>query len=367
LNNRAKILVVDDEPLNTKLVEIHLSGLGYDIVISHNGEDALKKVSSDKIDLILLDVMLPGISGFEVCRHIREKHHKSLPIILLTTLSEIQSKVAGFEWGADDYLTKPFNKDELLARIRAHLRIKSMMDEIAELNKTLEEKVTQRTQTIQKMNQELSDSYHLTMDSLIGALDVREHETSRHSLRVAFYTVEMARAWGICGRELEEIAMGALLHDVGKIGISDSILLKPGKLTDEEWVQMRKHVEMGWKIVKAIEFMGIGRKLVHAHHERFDGRGYPHGLKGEEIYIGARFFAIADTLDAMTNDRPYRKALSFDVFLEELKTCSGGQFDPKAVENFLSVPRDVWFQIAQRADFVDFNKLITAIHQGALK
>lgn len=364
--NRFKILVVDDEPLNTKLVEAHLFGLGYDIIIAYSGEDALNKVSSEKIDLILLDVMLSGISGFEVCRHIRQEYHQTMPIILLTTLSEVQSKVVGFECGADDYLTKPFNKDELLARIKAHLRIKTMMDEIEELNKTLEEKVAERTQTILKMNQELSDSYHLTMDSLIGALDVREHETSRHSLRVAFHTVEMAKAWGVHGQELEEIAMGALLHDVGKIGIADNILLKPGKLTDEEWVEMRKHVDMGWKIVRSIEFMGRGRELVHSHHERFDGKGYPNGLKNEEIYIGARFFTIADTLDAMTNDRPYRKALSFDVFLEELKKCSGAQFDPKAVENFLSVPRDVWFQIAQRADFVDFNKLITAIHSKCI-
>jgi putative two-component system response regulator len=365
--DRPQILVVDDEPLNTKLVEAHLSPLGYDIIVSRNGEDALDKISSGKIDLVLLDVMLPGINGFEVCRQIRKKYHQTIPVILLTTLYDIPSKVTGFEWGADDFLTKPFNKDELIARVRAHLRIKTMMDELEELSKTLEEKVVQRTRTIEKMNRELSDSCHLTMESLVGALDVREHETSRHSLRVAFDTVEIAKAWGISGQELEEIAMGALLHDVGKIGISDNILLKPGKLTDEEWEQMRKHVEMGWKIVKGIKFMGRGRELVRSHHERYDGRGYPRGLKNEEIYIGARFFAIADTLDSMTNDRPYRRALSFEAFLEELRKCSGSQFDPDAVEKFLSMPRDVWFQIARRADYVDFNKLISVIHQKSLE
>lgn len=356
------ILIVDDELSNGRLLEAYLTPLECNVVIFENGDKALEHISHHDVDLVLLDIMMPGQNGFAICRKIKKKK-RSIQVILVTSMSDLENKVIGLEVGADDFLAKPVHEEELIARVKAHLRIKNMVDEIEDLNKTLEEKVAQRTETIQKMNQELVRSYHLTMDSLIGALDVREHETSRHSLRVAFYTVEMARAWGITGPELEEIAMGALLHDVGKIGIPDNILLKPGKLTDEEWVEMRKHVEIGWKIVKAIEFMGKGRELVYAHHERFNGGGYPHGLKNEEIYIGARFFTIADTLDAMTNDRPYRKALSFEVFLEELERCSGAQFDPQAVEIFLSIPRDVWFQIAQRADFVDFNKLITAIHQ----
>lgn len=358
---RPTILVVDDEILNTKLVEAVLADLPYHIVVSHSGEDALEKVLAGGVDLVLLDVMLPGIDGFEVCRQVRKTLKQTIPVIMLTTLNDTMSKVNGLESGADDFLSKPFAREELVARIRAHLRIKAMVDEIEELNRTLEKKVAHRTQLIHKMHQELRHSYHLTMDALIGALDVREHETGRHSLRVAFHTVEMAKAWGITGRELQEIAMGALLHDVGKIGISDNILLKPGKLTDDEWVMMRGHVDVGWKIIQTIDFMGKGRDLIYAHHERYDGKGYPHGLKGEEIYIGARFFAIADTLDAMTNDRPYRKALSFDTFLEELNRCSGAQFDPKAVDLFLSLPKDVWFQIARRSDSVDFNTLVSTI------
>ena len=361
MGNRKNILIVDDEVNNRRLLEAYLTPLEYNIVSFESGDKVLEYISCNEVDLVLLDIMMPGENGFEVCREIK-KRKRSIQVILVTSMIDLENKVIGLGAGADDFLAKPVHEEELIARVKAHLRIKDMVDEIEDWNKKLEEKVTQRTQTIQEMNQQLSDSYHVTMDSLISALDVREHETSRHSLRVAFQTVEMARAWGIASQELEEIATGALLHDVGKIGISDNILLKPGKLTDEEWVEVRKHVEISWKIVKAIEFMGKGRELVYAHHERFDGKGYPRGLKNEEIYIGARFFAIADTLDAMTNDRPYRKALSYEFFLEELKRCSGAQFDPQVVKVFLSLPRERWLQIAHQADFVDFNKLITAIH-----
>jgi len=366
MEKRKNILIVDDELNNRKLFEAYLSPLEHNIISIESGDKALEYINHNDVDLVILDIMMSGQNGFVVCREIKKKK-RSIQVILVTSMIDMPNKVIGLGAGADDFLARPVHEEELLARVKAHLRIKNMVDEIENWNKTLEKKVAQRTRTIQRTNQKLFDSYHVTMDSLISALDVREHETSRHSLRVAFHTVEMAKAWGILGQELEEIAMGALLHDVGKIGISDNILLKDGKLTDEEWVEVRKHVEIGYKIVKAIEFMGRGRELVYAHHERFDGRGYPCGLKNKEIYIGARFFAIADTLDAMTNDRPYRRALSFEVFLEELKACSGSQFDPQVVEMFLSLPRDGWCQIAQQAEFVDFNQLITTIHKERSK
>lgn len=355
MNKKPNILIVDDELINRNLMEVYLTPLGCSVSTFENGDRVLDHLSRNSADLILLDVIMPGKNGFEVCQEIK-KTKRSIPVILVTSMDEMANKVMGLGAGADDFLAKPVHEEELIARVKAHLRIKSMMDEIEGWNKTLEEKVAQRTR-------ELVRSYHLTMDGLISALDAKEHETSRHSLRVAFHTVEMASAWGIRGQELEEIAMGALLHDIGKMGVPDHILLKPGKLTEEEWVEMKKHVEIGVKVVKNMVFLGKGRDLLHSHHERFDGKGYPRGVKGEDIYIGARFFAVADTLDAMTNDRPYRKALTFEVFEEELKRCSGTQFDPEVVKTFFSMPRDLWFQIARRVDSIDFTILINNIRK----
>ena len=361
MRGKAKVLIVDDEVMNVKLLEAWLQPLGYETIAALDGEDAIAKAAHDHMDLVLLDVKMPGINGFDVCREIRRKNSKAVPIIMVTALDETSVKVAGLEHGADDFLTKPVVKEELIARVKAHLRIKSLVDELESWNKVLEDTVKERTRVIEEKNLQLAESYDLTLDALIGALDVREHETGKHSLRVTFYTLEMAKAWGISGKELEEIAMGALLHDVGKIGISDNILLKPAKLDDREWIEMKKHPETGWKMIQGISFLGRAKELVLAHHERFDGRGYPRQLGGNDIYIGARFFSVADTLDAMTNDRPYRKALTFNAFTEELTRCSGSQFDPKIVEMFLSIPRSRWSELMERALGFDFKTLMNVL------
>jgi putative two-component system response regulator len=364
MTEKVTILAVDDEPANTRLLEALLVPMGYEVIVARNGNVALTMVLTEKIDLALIDLLMPGLNGFEVCRQIKEHSQLNIPVILLTAMTDTTNKVIGLNCGADDFLAKPFEKEELFARIKAHLRIKHMVDEIRSLNLTLENKVKQRTAIIKEKNEKIAESCHLTLDALIHALDAREHETGKHSLRVSFYTVELARAWKaweISGQELAQIAMGALCHDLGKIGVSDSILLKPGKLTDEEWAQMKKHPQTGWDIVKNIEFLGLGRKLVLSHHERFDGQGYPQGLKGDHIYIGARFFSLADTLDAMTNDRPYRKALTFEDFENELKRCSATQFDPQVVETFFSIPRDRWFQLMERTNGVDCESLMDVV------
>ncbi len=197
---------------------------------------------------------------------------------------------------------------------------------------------------IKRQARQLKEAYDATLLALVTALDAREHEVQAHSQRVCEYTVMLARGMGIGGKDLEDIRMGALLHDIGKIGISDSILLKPGKLTEEEWEEMKKHPYIGYRILEDIEFLKGAVQIVYAHHERFDGRGYPRGLKGKEIPVGARLFAVADTLDAMTSDRPYRKAMPFETAREEIIRCSGTQFDPDVVEIFLGIPRVVWLE-----------------------
>lgn len=230
-------------------------------------------------------------------------------------------------------------------------------------NQNLEVKIRERTSLLTKKTRQLDESYSLTIEALIRALDSREHDTRNHSLRVAFYTYEITKAAGIGGRELEEIALGALLHDIGKIGISDMILTKPGKLTNDEWSRMKKHPQIGWEIVKDIEFIGQGRELVLSHQERFDGSGYPRGLKGKEIYEGARFFAIIDTFDALTSNRPYRKAVSFKESADIIKRESGKTLDPEAADAFFTMPVKKWEGLCEIATQSSFHSLIEQIRK----
>ncbi len=197
---------------------------------------------------------------------------------------------------------------------------------------------------------EIEGTYETTLIALVSALDAREHEVQSHSQRVREYTLTLARKTGLEGHDLKDISRGALLHDVGKIGITDNILLKPAKLTEEEWLEMRKHPHIGYKILEGIKFLEGAAAIVYSHQECYDGSGYPRGLKGEEIPLGARLFAVADTLDAMTSDRPYRKALTMEAAREEILRCSGTQFDSQVAEVFLSTPKKEWLDIRDRVN-----------------
>jgi len=216
-----------------------------------------------------------------------------------------------------------------------------------ELNRAYKEE-KKRAKELEEALKRIEETYEETLFALVAALDAREHEVQAHSQRVSAYTVRLAEKMGISGEAIADIRMGALLHDIGKIGISDSILLKPGKLTPEEWVEMKKHPLIGYRILEGIKFLEGAAKIVYAHQERFDGRGYPRGLKGEEIPLGARLFAVSDTLDAMTSDRPYRKAMTFDVARDEIIRCRGSQFDPEAVSLFLGIEKEEWLAIKDK-------------------
>jgi len=356
------ILIVDDEPWNITVLEKYLKDQGYRVTGVNSGSAALAEVTKTDFDMILLDIMMPTMDGYEVCRKLRDQPAcATLPIILVTALRETADKVTGLDAGADDFLTKPVDKSELSARVRAHLRIKSMSDELKTWNEQLEVKVDQRTHEVKAKGRQLSDAYHMVLEVLANSLDVRERETGKHSLRVAYFTVELAKHLDIGGIELEEIAMGALLHDIGKIGVPDSVLLKPGKLTAEEWDEMRKHPETGYTMLRQIEFIGKGRDVVLCHQERFDGKGYPGKLKAGEIYIGARCFCLADTLDAMLSKRPYKDALPYSKVVEEVKRCSGSQFDPAVAEVFLKIPERRWQELREIAETGDVRHLMKDI------
>jgi putative nucleotidyltransferase with HDIG domain len=199
---------------------------------------------------------------------------------------------------------------------------------------------------------DVEESYKITLEALVTALDAREHETQAHSQRVREYTLTLAKQLGLKHDDLIQTGRGALLHDVGKIGVPDSILLKPGRLTAEEWTEMMKHPQLGFKILRKIRFLAPAAELVLTHQERWDGKGYPNELAGRDIPLGSRIFAVADTMDAMTSDRPYRKALTFEAAVEEVRRCSGTQFDPYVVEAFLSVPGESWKVIQDTVNLV---------------
>ncbi|MGB6691841.1 MAG: HD domain-containing phosphohydrolase, partial [Terracidiphilus sp.] len=288
-------------------------------------------------------INMPEMNGYEVCEHLKANGElSSIPVIFLSALNETEDKVRGFRSGGVDYICKPFQFEEVRARVDTHLNLHELRQALKRQNEHLEELVSQRTEQLHVVLKQIESTYNETLLALGGALDLRDNETAGHSQRVTRYSLEIARVMGCGGEELKNIALGAFLHDFGKIGISDAILHKPGKLTAEETEMMRQHVQIGYDMVSGISFLSGAAQILLAHQECYNGTGYPRGLAGEQIPIGARIFAVADTLDAMTSDRPYRNALSFQNALEEIVRCSGSQFDPDVVQAFFSIPEDAW-------------------------
>lgn len=365
MSDKQRILAVDDETWNLNVLESYLLSQHFEIFTAKSAQEALQVLQRvDKIDIVLADVMMPVMDGFELCREIKKiKKFQSLPILLVTALQDTVDKVKGLEAGAADFLSKPVDPAELRARVCAHLRIKALIDEVESSTQVLEQKVQHRTRVIEEKNRQLDDTYFFTMEALILALDAREQETGKHSLRVSFYVTELAEKFNIKGKLLEEIAVGALLHDLGKIGIPDNILLKPGALTPEERNEIAKHPQAGWNMIKDIEFFGRGRDLVLQHQERYDGSGYPGHLKGADIFIGARLFAVIDVMDAMMSQRPYKKALSYEESHEFIRKNSDILFDPLVVDAFLTIPRERWFELKELVQHSNFKSFILGKRQ----
>ncbi len=318
------VLIVDDEFSGRQTLESVLEGDGYNIEMAENGMQALEKVKIIQPDVILLDVMMPGMTGFEVCQRIRsDPQVAEIPIIVLTALDDRESLLNALKAGADDFITKPFDRYELRARLIG----------ITKLNRF--HKLVQERSNLMEANSQLLKAYEATIEGWSHAMDLRDRETEGHSHRVAEMTVELAERFGLGEDELVQIRRGALLHDMGKLGIPDHILHKPGSLTDEEWETMKKHPQFAFDMLYRIEYLRPAMDIPYCHHEKWDGSGYPRGLKGEEIPVPARLFAIVDVWDALTSDRPYRSAWSEEKALAYIKEQSGRHFDPDIVELFL--------------------------------
>jgi len=320
------ILIVDDEYSGRETLQSILEGEGYDLIMAENGPQAIQKAKTLLPDVILLDVMMPGMTGFEVCERIRnDPQVAEIPIIILTALDDRESLLTALKAGADDFISKPFDRFELRARLIG----------ITRLNRY--QKLVQEREHLQKAHERLLGAYDATIAGWSHAMDLRDRETEGHSQRVCGLTEQLAKGFGIQGEDLIHIRHGALLHDMGKLGVPDSVLHKPDKLTDDEWIIMRKHPQMAYDMLYPVEYLRPALDIPYCHHEKWDGSGYPRRLKGDEIPLAARIFAIVDVWDALTSDRPYRSAWSRERALDHIRQESGIHFDPKVVDMFFKV------------------------------
>jgi putative two-component system response regulator len=320
------LLIVDDQAMGREILAGALVSDDYKFHFAGSGSEAIEIAQRIIPDLILLDVMMPELDGFETCQRLRADARLALvPIVLVTALDDQASRLQGLEAGADDFVTKPFNRAELRARVRTITRLnrfRTLLDER------------------QQAAEELARAYDATLEGWSRALDLRDHETEGHSRRVTEMTVRLAQAMGLSDEVIAHIRRGALLHDIGKMGIPDAILRKPGPLSAEEWVVMRRHPVLAYELLSPISYLEPALDIPWCHHEKWDGSGYPRGLAGEAIPLAARIFAIVDVWDALSNDRPYRKASPPAEVVAYLATQSGTHFDPAVVDLFLRLLAD---------------------------
>lgn len=347
---KEKILIVDDEEGIRELLSDFLKNEGFLCETASDGAEALAKFKNDGFDLVISDIRMPLMGGLELLRHIKEVDELTA-VIMITAVKDVNVAIEALTMGAYGYVIKPFKLQEVLINVERALEKRRITIENINYQKNLEAMVEKRTHELKLAMQEISLTYEKTLEAFVYALDTRDIETGFHSQRVRIFTLELAKKYGISDEEeLLDIERGALIHDIGKIGVPDSILRKPSKLTPEEWEIMKKHPIFGYNIIKGIKKLQNPGKIVLFHHERYDGRGYPFGKKGKEIPIEARIFSLADALDAMTSDRPYRKAFSYEYAYDEILKCSGTQFDPDIVEIFKSIPIERWKAISDEIE-----------------
>ena len=323
--SKSTILIVDDDANACEMLESLLWKEDYALDFALNGAEALTKAAALTPDLILLDVMMPDMDGIEVCRRLRATAVLAeVPVIMVTALDDKDSRLQGIEAGADEFVAKPFDFMELRLRIKTILRLnryRQLLDERANL---------------ERANLELAQAYDETLKGWALALELRDYETQGHSHRVTEMTVRLARALGMNNGELVHIRRGALLHDVGKMAIPDHILQKPGPLTHPEWEIMRKHPSYAYELLFPITYLRPALEIPYNHHEKWDGSGYPRGLKAESIPFAARIFAVIDVWDALRSNRPYRDAWPAEKIRTYLRDNAGSHFDPQIVEVFLT-------------------------------
>jgi response regulator RpfG family c-di-GMP phosphodiesterase len=336
----ARILVVDDEPeINNVLCD--LLSEQYECAPANSAEEALALLREQSFDLVISDITMTGMSGLEMVPHVLAVAPQTV-VVLISGAQSIESAIEALRVGAFDYIMKPFDLRQVEAIVKRALEHYGLRESKRRYETQLEELVEQRTVELDRALDSLEDAYRTTLKALAAALETRDHETHGHSQRVVSFSLRLGYELGLDKEQLKSLEFGSLLHDIGKIGVPDAILRKPGALDEDEWVKMRKHPLQGQQILHGIEFLEGASRVVAQHHEKWDGSGYPLGLRCEEIDLNARIFAVADAFDALTSDRVYRTAGSYEAASQELDRCSGQHFDPKVVEVFHRVSKEEW-------------------------
>jgi len=340
------ILVVDDEEAIREVVSTMLESKGYHCTAVSNGRAAQDQVKRVTPDLVLSDMIMPEMDGIKLLDWIRH-YDPEVPVIMVTAIHDISTALEAIRRGAYDYILKPFEKDQLFLGVGRALQHRRLVAENRNYQRNLEQQVEERTAQLSGALVQLEQSYDDTLEALGSALDLKDAETEGHCQRVTAFTISIAKAMPVPNPYLPVLARAAFLHDIGKMAIPDIILRKPGALDDDEKQIMRRHCQIGYDMLIRIPFLRDAAEIVLAHQEFFNGTGYPRGLKEEQIPLGARIFTVADSLDAMISDRPYRKALPMAHAREEIRRCAGTQFDPKVVEVFMSIPDQHWIELRQ--------------------
>jgi len=361
-----RILVVDDEETIREIVSSMLTHANYKCRQAASGLEAIALLDSgEEFELMLSDLMMADLDGIGLLERTKERF-PDMPVVMVTAVHDISVALAAIRNGAYDYLLKPFEREQLLATVRRAMENRRLKLENRAYQTNLETLVAARTEQLRKAMTDLERSYDITLEALGDALDLKDRETEGHSRRVTAFTIAIARAMGLTADQIRVIARGAFLHDIGKMAIPDAILNKPGALTPDEVAIMREHSYHGYQIVRKIPFLQEASEIVYAHQERFDGTGYPRGLKGEQIPPGARMFAVADTLDAITSDRPYRPAQTLTAAREEIQRWAGRQFDPEVVKMFLSMPENIWDDLRKEINSRVYRFALTAAAKSSV-
>ncbi|NOY08764.1 MAG: response regulator [Spirochaetes bacterium] len=349
VNGKYRVLIVDDVMENRKiLANIISKNTDYDVLLAGNGFDLIQNIDRDVPDLILLDIMMPEMDGFSAARILKKRSEtKDIPIIFITSVADAESKVKAFDSGGVDYITKPFNKGELLSRVNAHLRIKKLQDDLKEKNSILENRELHLIKLVEEKTRKLESATLALINALENANFFNDNDTGNHIKRVAEYSAVIAELNGCSSRFTRRIKLYASLHDVGKVGIADAVLKKPGKYTGEEFILMQEHVRIGARMLDSDELDPMARNIALYHHEKWDGSGYVNKLKGDDIPLEARVVALADVYDALGTKRVYKDAFPEDKIDRIIGEESGRHFDPDLVEAFFK-GKDKIIQIKTR-------------------
>jgi len=336
MDTRRRILIVDDEPAVRDLLVRALADRGLDCRAEENAFKALARLEREPHDVVVTDIRMPGIDGIEFLKRIKTRYPHT-EVIIITGVSELQSGVEAMRAGAYDYVTKPFAVEEVVFAVERALHTRDIEAQNRHYQQGLEEEMARRTFELLESKQNVQQLFVSMLKTLANTLEAKDLYTRGHSDRVAAHAVQVGERLELPARELSQIELAGLLHDIGKIGVREAVLHKPDKLTDEEYEHIKGHTVLGERILKPIEEFAPVLDHVRHHHERFDGRGYPDGLCGDDLSLGARILAVCDTYDAMTSERPYRSPYPHDHACQEIRRCRGSQFDPTVADAFLEV------------------------------